>query len=918
MGDKNSLFLVCSVFAVSILLLSSVSAFSFSDWFNNVFGNGERITGNVVGSGGSGTTPSTNGFIKAMVYDSQETLITNAKVTLISSSNVEYDGIWDGRYLYAFEVPAGTYNLRVVAEGYDLYNHPSSLSVLSGPNNGPIITLSSTLNVPSPSSSSSSGGSGSSSSEPTGSSSSSSGGSSSDSPLISYSFDSSNDKLKDGASIVNSGVDGRAVSLDGINDYVETESVFLNNNAVTVMGWFKTDSLSSGGNDITGTWISSRDLGVILDPEPDRTIKMYVNLKGLGWYSASSNMNNIELGAWAHWVGTYDGSTIKVYKDGVLYGSKSISGELSGIGKFCIGKDCGISNRFFDGSVDEVKVYDVALSASKIKEIYDSEKGNLVDDTTSSGSGDSALCVDSDGGVNSKVSGWTDFTFGDFYLKNEDHCVVVDSYDSDGSAGGWHSDSSCSGSNCYVEEAYCKTDSSDNFIDSDATELIKCPSGCSNGACDLVSENSCSELISSGGEYPGNLADLGVSESNLKKGFSNDIRFFGADAEFYQASYENSRDDSVLGATIVRIKGDGADKVIQDYLAPIKERSIWERKSMLDSNGISQDYYVFYEPPSSKYYVWYKDNILVVLSSLSNAGPSQSLDAEEIITSLRNNNFKNFNGVGKGSKSEDTFLYGYLDSCSSDVSQDISCFPDIEQKVEPSICPESGYQNIIIRDLNKCSDWDGRNVIRDRIECSPGICSGCIVPRWMGYNNDDNVCIPYSTRLGFEKSDNNRIFASSYMGGSGYAIDFVEENDGQVYVNITSYEDYAFVREFKLYPYGEIYDVNIEGDDTLTVRIENINFVSPGSSENYADISVIEGFDAYCNYDGNVKRQKGDDATCQNNYECFSNECSAGYCVNTYTTVVKNAGLLKQIWCRMANIPGFGGTDEGYSQCLNS
>jgi len=385
MGDRKALFLVCSVLAVSILLLSSVSAFSFGDWFKSIFGSNDKITGNVVGSGdvgGSGSVPSTEGYIKAIVYNSKGELITNAQVILISSSGVEYAGVWDGRYLYAFGVPVGNYNLRVVATGYEVYNHPGGISVLSGPNNGPIVTLSSLSNSES---SSSSGGAGGLSS----SSSSSSSGGGSVSPIISYSFDSSSDKLRDGASIVDMGVGGKSAKLDGVNDYVLSDEVSVNGQ-VSVMGWFKTNGLKSGNNEITGTWISNRDSGVILDPEMDGSVKMYVNLRGLGWYSTSSPANSISLNEWQHWAGTYDGFSIRLYKNGELVATKLVTGILGGEGAFCVGKDCGISNRFFDGSVDEVKVYASVASAGKISEIYNGENGKLVE-VTSGGNDDSCL-----------------------------------------------------------------------------------------------------------------------------------------------------------------------------------------------------------------------------------------------------------------------------------------------------------------------------------------------------------------------------------------------------------------------------------------------------------------------------------------------------------------------------------------------
>ena len=78
-------------------------------------------------------------------------------------------------------------------------------------------------------------------------------------------------------------------------------------------------------------------------------------------------------------------------------------------------------------------------------------------------------------------------------------------------------------------------------------------------------------------------------------------------------------------------------------------------------------------------------------------------------------------------------------------------------------------------------------------------------------------------------------------------------------------------------------------------------------------IESSKEFSNYCDIDGRIKEQKGDSAKCSNNYECFSNECKSGQCVNTYVEVVAQAGLLQRIWCAITTLFG---TDEDYRQCL--
>ena len=153
---------------------------------------------------------------------------------------------------------------------------------------------------------------------------------------------------------------------------------------------------------------------------------------------------------------------------------------------------------------------DIVKRKAFVEEYYCNEKGNgakHVKVACENGcfegacvSNEPATCTDSDGGVAPKTYGWTDFKSGSFELRNKDFCVLVQQYDSDGSPGGRESIESCTGDNCYVEEAYCKTDENGNFVDADATQVIKCGNGCENGAC--RPENKTNQCIDSdGGRY---------------------------------------------------------------------------------------------------------------------------------------------------------------------------------------------------------------------------------------------------------------------------------------------------------------------------------------------------------------------------------------------------------------------------------
>ncbi|MFA6759231.1 MAG: LruC domain-containing protein, partial [Bacteroidales bacterium] len=75
------------------------------------------------------------------------------------------------------------------------------------------------------------------------------------------------------------------------------------------------------------------------------------------------------LNEWYHLAMTYDGTQLSYYVNGVLKGSKPVSGNLRVNSRpLSIGSDGG-SQKFFKGKIDEVALYGVALSAQEIQSI---------------------------------------------------------------------------------------------------------------------------------------------------------------------------------------------------------------------------------------------------------------------------------------------------------------------------------------------------------------------------------------------------------------------------------------------------------------------------------------------------------------------------------------------------------------------
>src|SRR5262249_34350702 len=80
-----------------------------------------------------------------------------------------------------------------------------------------------------------------------------------------------------------------------------------------------------------------------------------------------------------HLAATYDGATMQLYVNGVLASSKARAGSLLTSGKqLQIGGD-GLYGQYFKGTIDEVRVYNRALSQAEIQ--ADMNPGNPQPDT---------------------------------------------------------------------------------------------------------------------------------------------------------------------------------------------------------------------------------------------------------------------------------------------------------------------------------------------------------------------------------------------------------------------------------------------------------------------------------------------------------------------------------------------------------
>ena len=90
------------------------------------------------------------------------------------------------------------------------------------------------------------------------------------------------------------------------------------------------------------------------------------NLDGT-WRNTHIVNNVLDIGTWHHWAFTFDQGITTVYKDGleIYSGSDSQTSISTNSPDYCIGYRDGAGG--FDGTLDDIRIYDRALSETKIQ-----------------------------------------------------------------------------------------------------------------------------------------------------------------------------------------------------------------------------------------------------------------------------------------------------------------------------------------------------------------------------------------------------------------------------------------------------------------------------------------------------------------------------------------------------------------------
>jgi hypothetical protein len=147
-------------------------------------------------------------------------------------------------------------------------------------------------------------------------------------------------------------------------------------NKVTLSAWIYVNSYKNDQR-ITSkeTGVRSRDsiYALLLSGKRDKKLQFRLALKGIKKGKRLTSKSTIPLNEWTHVAATFNGKYVRLYINGALNKkarwSESIRQLRRNSNPVYIG-DSQFYNRHFDGKIDDVRIYNKALGAAKIAELY--------------------------------------------------------------------------------------------------------------------------------------------------------------------------------------------------------------------------------------------------------------------------------------------------------------------------------------------------------------------------------------------------------------------------------------------------------------------------------------------------------------------------------------------------------------------
>ncbi|MEA3500748.1 MAG: LamG-like jellyroll fold domain-containing protein [Candidatus Marinimicrobia bacterium] len=165
------------------------------------------------------------------------------------------------------------------------------------------------------------------------------------------------------------GINGSALEFFGKGERLEVDnsnSLNIDGNQITLSTWFKLSEIKNAG----GLIFKNSQYFLKINNQGKISFVLYIP----SWSEISTDWGDrITDTNWHHVAGVYDGVEMKIYLDGKEFASQAVKGNIQlTTSDVWIGSQTKSLNNF-NGKLDEIGIYNKALSESEIEDLYNSQ-----------------------------------------------------------------------------------------------------------------------------------------------------------------------------------------------------------------------------------------------------------------------------------------------------------------------------------------------------------------------------------------------------------------------------------------------------------------------------------------------------------------------------------------------------------------
>jgi hypothetical protein len=182
------------------------------------------------------------------------------------------------------------------------------------------------------------------------------------------------------------GVDGGAIELDGVDDYINlgTTSLLNISTDITISLWLKPDTAGELYSPDRYADIYARESaggdGIVFETANGGGISNAILVWSNNMWVMPSDNDTLTFGNWQHIVVTVDNGTVTFYSNGIAVGGGT-GWDLDPAGA-SVAATIGANNNgpaeHVDGTIDEMRIYDRVLSVGEVSELYIAGVGGSV------------------------------------------------------------------------------------------------------------------------------------------------------------------------------------------------------------------------------------------------------------------------------------------------------------------------------------------------------------------------------------------------------------------------------------------------------------------------------------------------------------------------------------------------------------